>query len=405
VNGSDGDSSYRWIALGLAALTHALAVAVPMMCMPVLFQEISRELDLSLVEVGAIWGLTSMAGIASGVIGGSLGDRFGPRRTLSALCLLAGAAGGLRGFSSGFPSLALSVVLFGFLIWTIPANVHKTCGIWFQGRRLGLANGVASMGMASGFMLGSMISATTLSPWLGGWRPVLFLYGAIAMAMSLPWLLSRDKSAAPGSPRDEEPAPSPRRALSHVARIRNVWLFGFAILGIGGCVQGTLGYLPLYLRDIGWPEARADGALAAFHGVSMAFTLPLAWLSGRLASRKRVLMGAGIMTTLGVGLLSIAAGPAVWACVLLAGMVRDGFMAIFMTAIIETPGVGPRYAGTAMGLAMLFAGVAGLLAPPLGNALAATDPGLPFAFWAAMAVAGCTALSLVRSPTRPRASA
>ena len=40
------------------------------------------------------------------LIGGSLGDRFGPRRTLTALCLLAGAAGGLRGFSTGFPSLA-----------------------------------------------------------------------------------------------------------------------------------------------------------------------------------------------------------------------------------------------------------------------------------------------------------
>jgi cyanate permease len=183
-----------------------------------------------------------------------------------------------------------------------------------------------------------------------------------------------------------------------------VWLFGLAILGIGGCVQGTLGYLPLYLRDIGWPEARADGALAAFHGVSMACTLPVAWLSGRLGSRKRVLMAAAIMTTLGVGLLSVASGPAVWACVLGAGMVRDGFMAVFMTAIIETPGVGPRYAGTAMGLAMLFAGVAGLLAPPLGNALASTDPGLPFAFWAAMAVAGCTALSLVKLSTRSSAS-
>ena len=28
-----------------------------------------------------------------------------------------------------------------------------------------------------------------------------------------------------------------------------------ALLGIGGCIQGTLGYLPLYLRGQGWAEA------------------------------------------------------------------------------------------------------------------------------------------------------
>jgi CP family cyanate transporter-like MFS transporter len=288
--------------------------------------------------------------------------------------------------------------LFGFLIRTIPGNVHKTCGVWFQGRHLGLANGVASMGMASGFMLGSMISATLLSPWLGGWKPVLFVYGAVAMAVSIPWLVSRERSPRLESPRGQADAPSARRALSRIARLRTVWLFGFAILGIGGCVLGTLGYLPLYLREIGWPEARADGALAAFHGISMLLTLPVAWLSDRLGSRKRVIVATATMITLGVGLLAVAEGWAIWIGVLLAGMVRDGFMAVFMTAVIETPGVGPRYAGTAVGFVMVFAAVGGLLAPVLGNALAEIDPALPFALWAAMAAAGGGALCLVAEP-------
>jgi hypothetical protein len=68
MSGTNADSSYRWYVLGLAALTHALAVAAPMMCMPVLFDEISRELGLSLVEIGAIWGLSSLAGVLSGVM-------------------------------------------------------------------------------------------------------------------------------------------------------------------------------------------------------------------------------------------------------------------------------------------------------------------------------------------------
>ena len=46
-------SRYRWYVLGLAALTYTFAVAMPRMCMPVLFKEISIDLDLSLVQIGA----------------------------------------------------------------------------------------------------------------------------------------------------------------------------------------------------------------------------------------------------------------------------------------------------------------------------------------------------------------
>lgn len=94
------------------------------------------------------------------------------------------------------------------------------------------------------------------------------------------------------------------------------------------------------------------------------------------------------MIALGVGLLSIGGGATVWVAVIMAGMVRDGFMAVFMTSIIETEGVGVMYAGTATGMVMIFSGIGNLLAPPLGNSLAVVSPGLPFLFWAALTVLG-----------------
>lgn len=70
-----------------------------------------------------------------------------------------------------------------------------------------------------------------------------------------------------------------------------------------------------------------------------------------------------------------------WLAILLAGMVRDGFMALFMTMIFESEGVGTGIVGTATGFAMVFSAYLGsLLAPPIGNSLAAHGPGLPFAF-------------------------
>jgi fucose permease len=128
----------------------------------------------------------------------------------------------------------------------------------------------------------------------------------------------------------------------------------------------------------------------------MICVIPIALWSDRLGSRKTVLMAATLMIITGVSLLSIVDGVMVWVVVSMAGLVRDGFMAVFMTMIIETEGVGPAYAGTAMGLVTIFSGLGSLIAPPLGNSLADIAPGLPFIFWAALAAVGFSGLYLAK---------
>lgn len=391
---SPNETNYRWYILILAALTNTLAIAAPSMCISVLFAEISNDLDLDVVQVGLVWGIGALPGIFTMLMGGAIGDRFGPKRVLTLACLLGGAAGVLRGLSDSFFTLSVTMFLFGFLAPMIPMNVLKTCGVWFSRRQLGLATGVVSMGMALGFMVGSLVSATLLSPWLGGWRNVLIFYGLIAMFLSIPWYFTR---TPPVEPSTQETGPkSMRQTLAHVARIRKMWLMGWAIFGIGGCVQGTLGYLPLYLRNIGWTEINADGALSTFHLVSMICVVPIALWSDKLGSRKKILLAGALMIATGVGLLSVVDGVLVWGAVSMAGMVRDGFMAVFLTMVIETEGIGSAYAGTATGLVMVFGGIGNLLAPPLGNSLAKIEPGLPFVFWAALAIIGFWGLFLAK---------
>ena len=385
MNDRHSEANYRWYILILAALTNTLAVAMPTMCLPVLFKEISGELGLSLVQIGLIWGIGALPGIFTSLAGGAIGDRFGPKRILSVGCMLVGLAGALRGLANDFVTLAATVFLLGLLSPVVTMNVFKICGNWFSRRQLGLANGVLSMGMALGFLVGSMISATLLSPWLGGWRNVLFLYGVIALALSLPWYMTRSVPGEVGSSAGET-SKSLRKTVWHVARIKKVWLLGLIILGISGCIQGALGYLPLYLRGLGWPAVSADGASATFHTTSLIFVIPIALWSDRLGSRKKVLMATVLFIITGIGLLSIVDGIMVWVAVGLAGLVRDGFMGVFTTMLIETEGVGATYAGTAMGLVAAFSGLGSLVAPPLGNSLARVAPSLPFIFWAALAV-------------------
>ena len=382
--------------LALSGATATLAVAAPSMAMPVLFAEIAADLQLSLVQVGAIWGMVSFAGLFAGLAGGMIGDRFGTKRTLAISCLLIGFAGASRGLSNGLVMMTVTVFLTGLVSAAIPMNLHKVCALWFSGKRLGSANAVISAGMALGFMIGSLVSATVLSPWLGSWRHVLFLYGGIAVVMSIPWALTRVAPAEEERLALGNRGPSIRRTLSHVARLRDVWILGIALLGVGGGVQGLLGYLPLYLREIEWSAARADASLAGFHTISLLAVIPLALLSDRIGSRKKLLVAATLMVAGGIGLLSIVDGVVIWIAVLMAGAVRDGYMAVFMTTTTELDGVGAEYAGTAIGLAMTLSRVGGLIAPPLGNSLAKYGPRMPFALWAAMALLGLIVLGLAR---------
>lgn len=390
------DTNYKWIILILAALTNAVVVAIPSMGLSVLLPEITKDLGLNLVQAGLVWGISSLPIIISGLLGGTLGDRFGPKRILTVGCLLVGLAGAMRGFSVDIYSLATTAFLFGFLVPLVIINNLKTAGIWFSSRELGFASGVISMGMALGFFVGSMVSATVISPWLGGWRSVFIFYGVIGAVFSVPWYFTRsapDKMQTEGG---DSISKGIRQSMSHVAHLRNIWLLGFAVLGISGSVQGLLGYLPLYLRDLGWSGTNADGAQASFHLASMIGVLPIALWSDKLGSRKKVLIRAGLMTAVGIGLLSIVDGNLIWGAVITAGMVRDGFMAVFMAMVIETKGVGSVYAGTATGFVTIFLGIGNLLAPPFGNRLAAIAPDVPFVLWAGLTVFGLLCISLTR---------
>lgn len=381
-------TSYRWYILTLAALTFTFVMGLPTMSLPVLFDEIAQELGLTLVQVGWIWGIGAVLGIVVGLAGGPVSDRLGPRRTLTGACLLMGLMGAARGLTWNFPSLAVAMFFMGFAQSAIPMNIHKTCGIWFPGPRLGTANGVVSVGMALGFMLGSLLAATVLSPWLGGWRNVFFVYGGVALLFSLLWWLSQEKAVVATAPPTDTQLLTLTAALGQVTKLSNVWRLSLATLGVTACIGGFLGYLPLYLRDLGWPAATADSALAAFHAASLVAAIPIALISDRLGARKGVLMVAALLVTTGVGLVAVVQGALIWPAVLMAGVVRDGYMAITMTAMMEVKGVGARYAGTATGVLMAVMGIGAVLAPPVGNSLAAISLSAPFVFWAGLALLG-----------------
>jgi MFS family permease len=379
------DSRQRWYVVGLGATINLIVFAMATAAMPVLFSEISDELGLSIVQIGTVWGIGSVAGIFSIPTAGFLADRFGARRILTIACLLAGVFGALRGISNSYTSLAVTSLLFGLASEAVPVIVIKNASQWFHERGLGTAQGIITACVGGGMMLGAMLSATVLSPLLGGWKHVMFFYGAISVFVGIIWFLTVPEPVQ-AEASNSASTRAPRQALSHVVRNKGVWLVALAMMGFAGCNKGLMGYLPIYLRNAGWTAVGADGALAALNAAGTVAAIPLTLLSDQLGLRKAVLLPGLLITAISVGLLSIATGPAAWLLVVLAGVFRDMAWAVAATITVETEGIGPVYAGTAVGIVHSFTRVGYTFAPPAGNSFASIQPGLPFVFWAGLAL-------------------
>ncbi len=376
-------SPYRWVILAMVSLSGFITMGFPIAGLSALFSEIATSLDLDLIQIGVIWGVGMVMGIFTSFLGGSLIDYFGTRRALVFMCLAAGFCGALRGLAVDFWSLFLFSFLYGTLQPVLPLNFVKLNREWFASRQLGFAAGVMALGFALGAMLGSRYSATLLSPLLGGWRAVLIAFGLSSILLAILWALVH--------PPDER---KPRQGLDlrqlvtklrRVAGFRQLRVIALAVFGAVGLAQGVMGYVPTYLREIGWTAFDADSAIPVFFLASLIGVVPISHLSDRLGERRLVMIFGTAMMTLGT-LLMYFAGGNYWAVILamaIGGLCFDSFMALMGASITEMPGLEIALVGSALGFNGMLQNLGGSMLPPLGNTLSVISLNAPFLLWAA----------------------
>jgi sugar phosphate permease len=389
---------YRWYVLAITMLTYALLAGTARLCMPVLFKEISDNLGLSVTQIGTIWGMDPLAGVFIGLPGGLLADRFGVKRTAAVVCILGGIFGALRGISVNFISLAALMFMFGLTAAAVPSVIPKVTAQWFGGRKLGQANAFLNIAWGIGAMAATMFSATALSPLLGSWRWVVVFYGVPCVILGLLWLTTREPSTSELPDTIVVKVPF-KEALSRVARKKDVWLIGLSTTFLWGATMGLVGYLPLYLRNIGWTPTSADSAITVFSGLNAIGVMPMVLISDKIGSRKIVVFISIVSVVLTVALIPQASTSWVWVLVIACGFLRSGSSALFNVMIFEIEGVGGTYGGTATGLANTISMVGAFLGPPLGNSFANINQGYPFYFWAGLAALALPMIFFIKNRT------
>lgn len=388
-------SRYRWVILAMTTLTGFILMGFPTTALSALFSEIADSMNLDLIQIGLVWGVGTVMGIFTTLIGGPLIDYFGTRRSLVALCIATGITGALRGFSVDFGTLFITSFLFGMVQPVLPMNLIKLNRQWFTPDQLGLASGIMSAGFATGLMLGSRLSATVLSPMLGGWRGVLIFLGVLACIIGVLWLVihppvEKSKSKRPN-------VSSIIANLRYVTQYRDLWVYAFAVFGVLGLMRGLVGYVPTYLREIGWTPTDADTALTVFFFASLIGVIPVSHISDRIGNRRIVMVVAAGAMSIGVGMMYFV-GSAFWGVILamvIAGFFFDSFMAMNGASVTEIEGLDIAMVGSALGFVAMMQNISGTFVPPLGNTLSTLGLNVPFLLWSASGVMAVVVLVFI----------
>lgn len=263
---------------------------------------------------------------------GRLVDRFGPRWVMFGGAIISGI--GLWMCSRADNLLAL-VFFFGIVfgvggngIGLVPSNT--SVAVWFR-RRLGMALGIATMGIGFGMLVLPRLTKLVESQW--GWRASFQFLGYAALALVVPvLLLLRSKKAFSGE-REESAGDTVARdaaspggmTLKQAMRTSSFWLLfmGFVLIVIA--LYGEMLHQVPFATDRAIDEGWAVWSVTIAGATSIIGRLFFGWLADRSREKKYALYPA--CAVLIVSLVILIFVNEVWSLMLFAAVFGFGFAA------------------------------------------------------------------------------
>lgn len=334
----------------LCQLVHGITFSA----MPLLLPLIREDLHISFTQAGMLSAAATLSYALGQIPAGYLSDRYGPRRLFFA---------GLIGWSMFSLAFGLIHAFWLALITQFLAGAFRALlfapglallASWFPPERRATA---MSLYMVGGFA--GTIVLSLAGPWLTalyGWRAAFMFFAALGIAAAFVYRhMARDK------PRTQTPQPLVLNDIAQLFRQPVMWVCGGLQFVRFAVVTAYIFWLPsLLVVDRGFPVQTA-GLIVA---MSAAFTAPSNTLGGYVSDRLRnpPLIIGGALTVLACTatlLVTVESIP----LLLLVIAINSVFLQFHFGPLFLVPMevLGPRTAGTAIGVSNLFANIGGFL--------------------------------------------
>ena len=369
-----GKLSAPGIVLGLLCLMY-LILFVNRVNLSTAEPLIKADLHLSNTELGLAFSAFAIPYALFQLVGGWIGDRFGPRLTLSVCCAIVAVATVLTGAAGGFVSLFALRLVLGFGEGAAFPTATRAMASWTPVAKWGFAQGLTH----SFARIGNAVTPPLMAALLAfvSWRSSFVILGVASLAWLGIWawyfrddpakhpgITAADLAALPKPARDGQPQIPWLRLARHILPVTVVdfcygwtlWLF--------------LSWIPAFFFENYHLNLQASAMFSAgvlFAGVvgdtaGGVISDRLLRRTGSLATARRSVIVAGFVGALIFLVPVVLIHDLTVAAVCLS-------LAFFFAELIVAPiwsvamGMAPQYAGTASGMMNFGFGVAGLVSP------------------------------------------
>lgn len=296
--------------------------------------DLMRELAIGPEALGALTGAFFFGFAAMQIPCGFFFDRFGPRRTVVGMLVLATIGVTIFTLAPTWPILLTGRVLMGAGFGAMLIGTMVVISRWFPPDRFSTLTGlVLSIGL-----LGNLAATTPLA-WGSqafGWRAV---FGAvivfIAFAAMAIWLVVRD--APPGHPFLERKPETPRQMLQGLAevlgngRLKPILALNFCSYACTFTVQGLWG--GPFLREVyGLSPVDAGNILLLAVIAYQTGMLAFGPLDRLLDTRKWIAIGGNLMIVCLLATLALASRAPIW--VTIGAIIGIGFFSASSTMVL-----------------------------------------------------------------------
>ncbi|GJE58973.1 MFS transporter [Methylobacterium trifolii] len=376
---------------------------------------IIQDLGMSNTQFGLILSAFAYPYAIFQVIGGSVGDRFGARRTLLVCGLIWASATILTGFVGGLVSLFLARVLLGFGEGATFPTATRAMQNWTAPGRRGFAQGITHAFARLGNAVAPPIVAFLIYHF--GWRSSFVILGAISFVWVVIWYAyfrddPSDHKAITQAELDALPPPRKVGAKQSVpwgALTRRILPVTVTYFCYGWTLWLFLGWLPSFFKQSYGLDLKNSALFASgvfFAGV-VGDTLGGVLSDGILKRTGSIKLAR--LSIIVVGFLGAAASLTgvffTKDLTAVALLLSSGF---FFAELVIGPiwsvpmDIAPQYAGTASGLMNTGSAIAAIVSPIVfGLVVDMTgDWTLPFAGSIGLCLLGA-ALAFTMHPERP----
>jgi len=327
------------------------------------FQAFQAEFGAPRAHVSLVFSLCALLWFSTGVPGGMLADRFGPRGVCLAgvVCLAAGPALAAQASSVEILYLTYSIgVGVGIGLSYVPSvgAVQR----WFTTNRA-LATGIAVSGIGAGNLAFPPLAAW----WIGifGWRGAYLALAALVLVLALPAAMAvENRRVRPGV--TQGGAPLPGATLGDALRSQQFWLLYVVAFLICVGFFVPMVHLAPYAHDRGYSAAQGVTLVSLLGLGSLVGRFAVAGIADRLGHMRSLV---GLAAGLGLMFLLWWAAESYWALAVFAvlfGSLYGGYVALAPTLCMDL--FGARNVTGIIGCLYTAAGFGTLIGPTVAGA-------------------------------------